>query len=466
MSLAIKIAKNTAWLTLGKIISTGAGILTVALLLRYLSPDDYGRYTTVLAFILLLGTITDFGLNLTTTQDISLPENDTVKTLSSVFTFRLLANLALATLLPLILKLFPYELIVKQSILILITLFFSTTLFQVLASYFQKTLQAGKVALAETTGKILLLVLTLLAINFRFSFLNIILTIALSSLCQLWMIIHLLNKEIKLELIIDWQIWKRIISKTWPIAISVVLTTIYFKGDTIILSLTRPYQEVGIYGAAYKILEVLITLPILFMGLVLPQLSNSFATDDKERFNRVLQKSWDGLSLFTLPLIAGTIILAKPIIKLIAGTSYEAATVVLQILIVATGIIFLGSLFTHTVVAVNQQKNMIIYYALAALLALGLYLYFIPIYTYYAAAIITVICELLIAIAAFYKVRQKTYFKLSLNIFIKALTASLIMATILKIFYTLPLIILFIIGIFVYGAILWITKTIPKFLLS
>ncbi|MDP1709492.1 MAG: polysaccharide biosynthesis C-terminal domain-containing protein, partial [Candidatus Komeilibacteria bacterium] len=230
--------------------------------------------------------------------------------------------------------------------------------------------------------------------------------------------------------------------------------------------LTRPYQEVGIYGAAYKILEVLITLPILFMGLILPQLANSFADNDKERFNRVLQKSWDGLCLFTLPMVAGTIILAKPIIKLIAGDSYANAANVLQILIVATGIIFLGSLFTHAIVAVNQQKNMILYYFLAALLALGLYLYFIPIYSYYAAALITVICELLIAIAAFIKVRQKTYFKISLMIFIKAAVASLIMALALKILIALPLIILVAAGAIIYGLILWITKTLPHSLIS
>src|SRR3989338_6049675 len=98
MSLARNIAKNTAYLTIGKIIYTVLGVTTIALLLRYLSPDDYGRYTTAIAFVLLLGTITDFGLNLTTTQDISLPNADTARTVSSVFTFRLLANVVLAAL--------------------------------------------------------------------------------------------------------------------------------------------------------------------------------------------------------------------------------------------------------------------------------------------------------------------------------------------------------------------------------
>ena len=461
MSLMRNIAKNTAYLTIGKIISTILGVLTVALILRYLSPDDYGRYTTAIAFVLLLGTITDFGLNLTTTQDISLPNTDTAKTLSSVFTFRLLANIVLLAILPFLLKLFPYELIVKQAILILSVLFFSTTLFQVLASYFQSTLQANKVAIADLSGKIALFILTVLAVSWRFSFNEIMLTISLSALIQLWLLIYFLNKKIKLELSIDWNIWKRIMAKTWPIAVSVVLTTVYFKGDTLILSLTRPYEDVGIYDAAYKILEVLISLPILFMGLILPQLARSWGEGDKPKFGRLLQKAWDGLCLFTLPMVAGTMVLAKPIIALIAGAGYEPAAGVLQILIVATGIIFLGSLFSHAIVAVNEQKPMIIYYLIAASLAVFLYIKFIPIYSYYAAALTTVVAELLIALAAFYKVKRKALFNLSLISFGKTLFASIVMAAAIYYLPAWPLYVLIPAGAAVYSLLAWATKAWP-----
>lgn len=461
MSLTRSIAKNTAYLTIGKVISTVLGVITVALLLRYLSPDDYGRYTTAIAFVLLLGTITDFGLNLTTTQDISLPDTDTAKTLSSVFTFRLLANIILMALLPFILNWFPYEPIVKQAILILAILFFSTTLFQVLASYFQSTLQTNKVAIADLAGKIALFILTVLAVKQHYSFNEIMLTISLASLIQLWLLIHFLNKKIKLELSIDWDVWKRIMAKTWPIAVSVVFTTIYFKGDTLILSLTRPYADVGIYGAAYKILEVLISLPILFMGLVLPQLARSWGEGDKPKFGRLLQKAWDGLCLFTLPMVAGTLVLAKPIIVLIAGPGYEPAAAVLQILIVATGIIFLGSLFTHAIVAVNEQKNMIVYYLIAAIVAVALYIKFIPLYSYYAAAWTTVAAEFLISLAAFYRVKKQSAFKLSLASFGKTFLASIFMAGAIYYLPAWPLYVLIPAGAAVYALTAWFVKAWP-----
>lgn len=461
MSLAIKIAKNTAYLALGKLIGTIIGVIAVALVLRYLSPDDYGRYTTVIAFIMLLGTITDFGLNLTTTQDISLPGVDVSRTMANVFTFRLAANLALVALLPAILLLFPYEAGVTQGIYVATILFFCLSLFQVLSSYFQKSLESWAVAASELAGKIIMLGLTIFAIWQNWPLLAIISAVVISGIGQLLILIFFTRRRIKLRLAFDWPVWSRVIKKTWPIALSVVLTTIYFKGDTIILSLARPYADVAVYGAAYKILEVLIALPILFMGLVLPHLSLSWAEKDKDRWQMIFQKSWDGLCLATLPLVAGGLVLAGPVINLIAGEGYEASVQVLQILMLATGIIFLGSIFTHAIVALNEQKAMIKFYLATAVIAVILYIKFIPLYSYYAAAMITVLAELAIALAAAYKVYSASRLKLSWIVFGKALLASLLMSLALLFMIDIPVLVAIPLGATVYLVVIIALKALP-----
>lgn len=459
MSTEKRIAKNTLYLALGKVLSTGLGVLTIALLLRYLSVDDYGRYTTVLAFILLFGTFVDFGLNLTTTQDISLPGIDVPRTLSAIFTLRLLVNIILVLLLPVILLAFPYEQTVKDAILISSVLFFTFSLFQVLASYFQMMLEAGKVAFAELAGRAVLLLTTMLAIYFGFSFIEIMLTIVASSLVQLWALLRFTSRAIRLTLTIDRAIWGRIISKTWPIALSVIFTAIYFKGDAIILSLARPYQDVGIYGAAYKILEVLITLPILFMGLVLPHLARQFSQGDTGGFNETIQKAWDALAVVTIPLVVGTLILAEPIMGLIAGAGYEPAANVLRILIVAAGFIFLGSLFAHAVVAIGKQRAMVKYYALAAALSVALYIIYIPTYTYYAAAGVTVLSEGLIALAASVMVWRRAPFRLSMRGFAASLGSSVVMGFVLYALSGLNVLALSALGAAVYVLAAWAMRS-------
>ncbi len=88
----------------------------------------------------------------------------------------------------------------------------------------------------------------------------------------------------------DFSYWKRIWHRAWPIALTSLLTLVYFKADTLILSVYRSEGEVGIYGATYKVLEIIGTFPHMFLGLVLPVLTTAYVTQNFERFKRVYQK--------------------------------------------------------------------------------------------------------------------------------------------------------------------------------
>ncbi|MDZ4221604.1 MAG: polysaccharide biosynthesis C-terminal domain-containing protein, partial [Patescibacteria group bacterium] len=175
--------------------------------------------------------------------------------------------------------------------------------------------------------------------------------------------------------------------------------------------------------------------------------------------NQTIQKAWDALSAITIPLVVGTLILAEPIMELIAGNGYGPSASVLRILIVATGFIFLGSLFSHAVVAIGKQKAMIKYYVAAAVLAVVLYIIYIPLYSYYAAAIVTVLSEFLIAVAAGIMVWRASWFKLSLRGFFAALIASMVMGAVLYSLSEFNVLIVSLVGIAVYALMLWMMRS-------
>ena len=47
------------------------GAVSIAVLTRYLGPDDYGRYTLALMYMQLFGVLADVGLYTTVVRDIS-----------------------------------------------------------------------------------------------------------------------------------------------------------------------------------------------------------------------------------------------------------------------------------------------------------------------------------------------------------------------------------------------------------
>ena len=109
MSLTRAVASNTAIQVTGKFIGTFLGLITVAVMTRYLGLAGYGEFTTVMSFLQFFGIIVDFGLTLTMVRMISNANVDEDKVASNIFNLRLLAGIVFFGLAPLIARTFPYS---------------------------------------------------------------------------------------------------------------------------------------------------------------------------------------------------------------------------------------------------------------------------------------------------------------------------------------------------------------------
>ena len=132
-----------------------------------------------------------------------------------------------------------------------------------------------------------------------------------------------------------------------------------------------------------------------------------------------------------IPLVIGAQFFATPVMRFVAGRNFVAAGPILQILIVAIAAIFLGCIFAHAVIALDKQRKMIGAYAFTGFSSLAAYLYFIPRYSYYGAAGVTIYSEMFIALASIYFVWRYSGFLPKMYTFFKALTSALLMAVFL-----------------------------------
>lgn len=103
------------------------------------------------------------------------------------------------------------------------------------------------------------------------------------------------KRKIAVRFATDWDTWTLIMKTTWPIALTIALNLIYFKGDILIMSLVRSQAEVGIYGAPYRVLEVLINIIYLFLGLLLPIFAAAASIHNYQKIKNTLQGSFDFL---------------------------------------------------------------------------------------------------------------------------------------------------------------------------
>jgi len=427
MSVKRKIAFNTGMQLAGRMIATVIGLVTVAVMTRHLGRDGYGGFTTVLSFLQFFAILAGFGLPITTAKLLSRAGADERSIMSNAFALRLVSGLGLFALAPLLGMLFPYSPEIKLGILVGTLSFLGMTLQELLVAVFQRHLVTWQIAFAEIAGRAVLLGGTAVAVVTGHGLIWIVAALAAGNLLQFALSWLMARRFTRIGLAFDFTVWKEILHESWPIGISIAFNLLYLRGDVILLSVMRTQGEVGLYGAAYKVLDVVTVLPYIFMGLVLPLLSAAWSRGDRDDFNRKLSLSFDFLALIGLPLMFGSFAVSEGLMTLIAGPDFAAAGPFVSMLMVGGLAIFWHALYGNALVAIGQQRRMVIWYAVNAAVSVGLYLLLIPRIGGLGAAAVTAFSELFIAVAVTATVTPLTGFRPDFVQLIKALVASVIM---------------------------------------
>lgn len=462
MSTTKKIAGNAAFQVAGKLLGTVFGLLTVAIMTRHLGRSGYGEFTTVLSFLQVFGILVDFGLTLTMVRMISREDADESAVASNVFTLRLVSGVVFFGLAPLAALPLPYPATVKIGIAIGSLSFLGISLSQVLLGVFQKHLATWKAAVAETLGRTVLLAGVAAAAAYGLGLLAFITVLAASNALQFLLTWLYTRGLVRLRLRFDRPMWREIVRESWPIGLSIAFNLVYLKGDVVVLSLMRTQEEVGLYGAAYKVLDVITVIPMIFMGLVLPLLAASWSKGDREGFGRRLGTAFDAMAILSVPLAVGAYAVGGDLMAFIAGTAFAASGELLKVLMLGGAAVFFGALFGHAVVALGLQRRMIGAYAADAILAVALYIWLIPIHGAMAAAWVTFISEAFIAVVTAWAVLRTSRARIPLGVPLRAAAAAAVMFA--AVTYAAPLHVLLriILGAVTYGVTLYLLGGIPE----
>jgi O-antigen/teichoic acid export membrane protein len=461
MSHIRSIAHNTLIQIAGKVITITIGLVAFGLMTRYLGNLGYGHYTTVYGFLVVLAIMTDLGLQMTTTQLIADPAYDETTILNNAIGLRITTSLVFLAITPAIALTVPYPLDIKIGIALGAIGFVGSALTTTLTCYFQKHLVIHQLVIAEVCGKVILLTGTIAAISYNAGLLALVAATVFDALVTCLVAYTLVRRRIPLRFSRQPEIWRLLWTRTWPIAITIGLNLIYFKGDIVLMSLLRTQTEVGLYGAPYRVLEFLINMMYLVLGLLLPLIAGAIAIRDSARLRTIVQATFDVLLMIGLPLVIGGWFVAKPLMIFVAGPNFALSGEIMRILLIATFLIFIASLFGYIVVAAQQQKRMIKFYAFNAIIAILGYYGAIKYFGYLGAAWMTVATEAIMLLSAGYVMYRSTDFMPRLTLLPKTLTACAIMAVTLWFLpHSIHVGFTVLIGAFVYAICIYLVRAI------
>ncbi len=355
---------------------------------------------------------------------------------------------------PLAVLAFPYTANVKWAVGIGAAAYLFMSASGMLVGVFQKHLLMWRCAAAELVNRAVFLGLVALLAWQGYGLIAMMIAMTIANALWLWVTLFLAEPIMRVKPRFDVRAWAEAIGRSWPIAVSIAFNLIYLRGDIIFLSSVRPFAEVGQYGVAYKVLDVLTAVPVMFMGLLLPRLASAWSSGIKTDFRVFMQKAFDLFAIIVLPIAIGAQVVSEGLTVLIAGDGYEPAGRVLRILILAVVCVFASSLYGHAVVALEKQRAMMFGYATTAVVAVVGYAFAIPRFGMFGAAWVTLLSEALIATLTFILVVRVSGAWPRLTIAAKALTASVLMYVVLSVLPSLPVLAEVAVGATVYAAAL------------
>lgn len=403
------LVKNFTSLSLLQLANYIFPVITLPYLVRVLGPEKYGLINFAAAFSAYFVIITDYGFNLSATQEISVNRNDKEKVseiFSSVLTIKIILFFLSSGIFFLIVNMF--ELFSNDAGLYSIMfigvvgiVLFPLWVYQGVEK--MKYILIINVAIRSVT---IVSIFLLVKVENDYLLLAVIYTITqvMTGITGLFFAIRKFDLRYlfpsKVQLLEQ-------LKKGWNLFLSSIWINLYTTSNVFILGLFAPNSVVGYYSAADKV-------RIAFQGIlssmsqsVFPYVNKLLAESYQKflSFNRKLLK----ISVMIGIIISSSLFLfAEPIVKIVLGNEYSPSVIVLRIIAWLPLIIFLSNVFgIQTMLPLNYQKRFSQILFLAALINLMISFSIVPSYFEIGTAVSMLVTEIFVTLSFYIFIRMK-----------------------------------------------------------
>ncbi|MBU1627493.1 flippase [bacterium] len=204
---------------------------------------------------------------------------------------------------------------------------------------------------------------------------------------------------------IDLKLCYYLMVQSFPLAFALLFSCIYFQVDKFMIGMFKSPEEVGWYGAVYRILEITMIIPQSFTIVLFPVFSRLFV-ESKEKLLEFYKKVVKMMFIASLPIALIITSYAKPISD-IFGEDFKKGAPILKILIWGICLIFVNFILLTLLTSMGLQKINALTNALCVLVNIFLNLFLIPLWGGIGAAIATVMTEFVVFGVCFKYITKK-----------------------------------------------------------
>ncbi len=357
--LARAVVLNTSLLTIGRIVVAASNLIGITVTTRYLGPERYGSLTIALVFIAVAVPLTDLGLYTIATRELAKRPQAASTVLRHVFGMGLVLS-AIVTVATLAVVETVYSgasrFLVREAVAILAIQIVVAAPGASIAAILVARERFYPLVVGAFLSAAVLLCMLLAATTLDWGFSGLVAAYAAGAAAGSLAPLAFARETLTLRPAYDATEWREIATRAAPLGGVLVLGHIYLRADTFLISFLRSDAEVALYGVAYKVVELLMVFPALFVLTFFPVLSRLQPHDPD--LNGIVAKATVALELVTVPLLVVLIGFADPVVSVIAGPGFGGAAGILRVLMVALGLIYFNTLYFGVLTAQGLQRRL------------------------------------------------------------------------------------------------------------
>lgn len=382
---------NTGWIFADFFLRQGLNIIVGIYVARYLLPEGLGSLSYATTYLQLLQPFAYIGLTAIVIRDLVKFKDDAPAIMGTAFVFKLCASIISFISILVIVYFLNNDSISKWYIVIASASLLISPL-QVIDFYFQAQVKAKYIVYSQQISSVIISLLRLTGVFLAFNITWFVWMLLAETVVTSVMLIlfYTVNKQQISLWKFEKHIAKRFLGELWPVIFSGFFIALYMRIDQLMIFEMLDAKSLGIYAAAVKLCEPFYVVATLICSSLFPAIVNGLEISRAEYEYR-LQRLFNILTW--LSIIASVFIhFTSPlIIKLIYGSEYDGAEVILQVYFWASILVFQGVVAGQAYVTEKLQLYGTLYTAIGAAINIGLNYILIPKMGVVGAAIATLV---------------------------------------------------------------------------
>lgn len=379
----------------------------IVVLMRLVTPVDFGAYNLIWAHVGILASWQDLG---TTAVGMLQANKSNSKSLHSLLVLRLLLAFLVSIGTIVLALLFKYPPVMLLIIICFTAVSFSNAMsgFFLIITSIKEQLTITSVFSMSFNALLVILSISTLVVS-KSIYAMLVVTTALYGLYGFFLLLITHRFYFPLSLTWDTNEAKKLIKRSFMFSLIAFFASIPSRSDFLLLARLGGEESLAVYAAAFNFFEASLMLASSYNIASLPALTKYFG-ENTQKFYKKIYSDFLFLALISIAVVLVTLLIGGPIIYLFFSLKYRVAVPILNILIFSLPPILITSLFLNSLYAMGKEKYVVLFFLFQAMLHITVNILFIPRYGYYAPTVVMVVGEtiqtLLVGCYLFYCIRH------------------------------------------------------------